>query len=39
LPAADAVVGMVGGAILLAHFLSQKRVTQDAAASINELPG
>jgi PAT family beta-lactamase induction signal transducer AmpG len=39
LPATDAVVGFLGGAILLAHFLSQKRVTPDPAASIDVLPG
>jgi PAT family beta-lactamase induction signal transducer AmpG len=39
LPAADAVVGMVGGTLMLAHFLSQKRVTSDPAVSIDELPG
>lgn len=39
LPAADAVVGLLGGAALLAYFLSQNRATPDPAASINELPG
>lgn len=39
LPAADAVVGFLGGTLMLAHFLSQKRATPDHATSINEIPG
>jgi MFS family permease len=39
LPAADAVVGMVGGTVLLMHFLSQKRATPAPTASIDEIPG
>jgi len=39
LPATDAVVGFVGGTILLAHFLSQKRATPAPAAPSDELLG
>jgi len=39
LSAIDAVVGIVGGSVLLMHFLSQKRATPAHAAPIDELPG
>ncbi len=42
LPATDAVVGMVGGTVLLIHFLSQKRATPDESVStksINDVRG
>ncbi len=42
LPAIDAVVGALGGTVLLIYFLSQKRGAPDqvdSSASINELPG
>jgi PAT family beta-lactamase induction signal transducer AmpG len=38
LPAIDVVVGISGGMILLAHFLSQKPATPDPAAPIDEAP-
>jgi PAT family beta-lactamase induction signal transducer AmpG len=42
LPAADAVVGFVGGTVLLTYFLIQNRGTKDQpdnSVSINKLPG
>jgi PAT family beta-lactamase induction signal transducer AmpG len=42
LPAADAVVGFLGGTLLLIHFLSRKRATPegiDSTASIKDVRG
>jgi MFS transporter, PAT family, beta-lactamase induction signal transducer AmpG len=39
LSATDAVVGSIGGTLLLMYFLSQKRATPDPAVPIGEPPG
>jgi PAT family beta-lactamase induction signal transducer AmpG len=39
LSATDAVVGSIGGTLLLLYFLSQKRATPDPAVLIGEPPG